>query len=1807
MDEDDGILSAGFAIDTQGAFSELQRFYQFFDAGTIRVLDEIRRVEEASGGMINLSGSTREVAAFSAGAKRELSVVKDTADTIAASVGGLASAFRTTASAATNEARALAREKTQTATAGEALIRMLNREAASLGKTKEEMRAAKVEAIALAAANQGNTDLADRLLASARQREFAAVAAAEAEEAAAQRVTRAMEAQAQALRSASQAHQMFENRVRLGAAAMAAEEREATAFEATMARVQGRVDPAAVAIGKLQTELDEARLAFDRGRIGAEAFEQEQARVSAAAGKLYGPQRQLTDVTRELGSVQRFTAMETLNLSRQFQDIGVTAAMGMNPLMIMIQQGPQIYDVLEQAKARGVRAGAAFAQMGKDITEYALAGLARLPMFVAPVNLLLAGTAIAVVAVVKSLASYGSAMERFQTTATGLGRTSGETAQSLEDIAEAAAAAGNRSIGATRDSVNAFAAAGIQSEQTLTSLAGIVEKYGKLTGQDVPAAQAALAEAMADPARAADTFTQSLGLLTGAQYEHIRQLAAQGDQEQATSELTRILTADIAANAHQTTGLAHIMDMLGNAVAGVSNMFGRLDGRIKAAGASYDAWLKQHAGGWAVDLFGTGNQQAMKPNANAGRNQDQVAALNASQSMNTSGMREFNDLLAKQSVLQKGLRDTTGLTAVQVQALRHDYSAVTDTINANRTASGAWITTQQRAHMVAQAQDRLASAHTQKEKAAAQQQITNLRLGSQVLTQQERQTQAQDAYNKVADRYVKPKTDHHADQLAREAEAIEAQIKNSYGLATAYGESGTAALIAEARVKAESKAIKQRGDIEAAVAREVRLSVAERVVAADKGAATMRQQAAIQREVNAAVTEGNVPSAVAEEMLRNRIADLPLLAAIEAAQISKDIEGVNRARKALDDQRTTQISLTDEQRKAQLLAAQTNGDDQLAYMREELRLVGATEIVRARSLAIFKAEQDARAHDWSGPDAAAWVKTQGEIAEQGVLNAQANNAYNASLTETADRWDIIAGKVQSAGQGMADAFGNAGRAIGDMASIYASYHADRARADAEHQAELRKAGGNEKLLAQENTRFALLSSGAQIAAFGDMTQAAKGFFKEGTTGYKAVASAEKVYRVAQFAMSLQAMIQNAAETFGFVTNAAARATADGAAGIAAQSKLPFPANIAAMAATGAALVAAGIAVFGGGGGGKNTLSKSNTGTGTVLGDPEAKSDSIKNAINALADVDKLTNTYARGMAASLKSIDSQIGGVATLLVRAGNIDASGGATEGFKTDAVGSILKAVVPIFGGALSSLFGTKTTVVGNGLFGGPQSVGSILDDGFDASYYSDVQKKKKLFGITTGTKYSTQYTGADATLENQFTLILTQFDVAIASAAGPLGESTAEIQNRLNSFVVNIGKIDLKDLTGAEIQEKLSAVFGAAADGMAAAAFPAVAQFQKVGEGTFETLVRVASTVEAVGASLDVLGTSAQGMSVAVKLGLADQFDSVADLTSAADAYFQGYYSAAEQAAAKTAQFGKVFDSLGLAMPATLAGFRQLVEAQDLTSAAGQSTYATLLQLAPAFADLKGSMEGVKNAADILSERENLNRQMLELQGDTATIRALDLAKVDVSNRALQQQVWAMQDAKAAADAAKQLSDAWTSVGNSISDEVRRIRGLSDTNGDMGFAAAMGQFNAATTAARGGDQDAAKLLPGLSQALLKSAADAATSRQELDRVQAQTAASLEATGAVIAAIAAGNPLTSAGTVTAAVAAAQAASPAPAAANDASDALSDLRDEIAQLRADNNAGHAATASAGNRAAKVLENVSAPTGGDALVVSSAA
>jgi hypothetical protein len=716
-------------------------------------------------------------------------------------------------------------------------------------------------------------------------------------------------------------------------------------------------------------------------------------------------------------------------------------------------------------------------------------------------------------------------------------------------------------------------------------------------------------------------------------------------------------------------------------------------------------------------------------------------------------------------------------------------------------------------------------------------------------------------------------------------------------------------------------------------------------------------------------------------------------------------------------------------------------------------------------------------------------------------------------------------RVRRLRDNLSDAFGRGGNALGSMMSILVEY--------GKRQADIDASTTKEGLKRQ-------MSAELQLDTLIGLTGAAKGLFSEHSKGYKTMVAAEQALTVVQLARTAVDVAGGAARMFATL------------------GPLGFPA-VAAMLGV--------MASLGFNSGASVKAPTTNQGTGTVFGDTSAKSDSIKRSIDLLADLDTEMLVVSRQMAASLKAIESNIGGLTNLVIRLGGVDGIGSnaakdVNTGFKRDLLGTALEEgltrgvsgfmgmaagmliagplggaiglalgaltdftkKIPILGDILGGigsiiggLFGTKTKVVGSGIFGAPQTLADIDALGFTGQTFADIQKKKRFLGVTTSTKYSTRYGDLDASLEDQFGKLLLSFADAIKLAAGPLGLATGEVEAKLNAFVVNIGKIDLKGLSGEEIQERLTAVFGQQADLMAQAVID-LQRFQKVGEGAFETLVRVASTVDVVTTSLQQLGLSSQSLGIDASMAIADLFGGAQDYATAANAYFEAFYSDAEQAAARAAQLGRVFDSLGVTMPDSIAAYRALVEAQDLTTAAGQQLYAQLLQLAPAFAEIVSAGKSAASAAAILRERQDLEKQLLELQGNTVALRQRELEQLDPSNRALQMQIWAIQDqqkaAQDAASAAKELADAWGSVGDSIMAEVKRIRGLDATAAASSYQALAAQFNAASATARRGDMDAAKSLPELSRSLLDAAAGQVGSRRELDLIRGQTAASLELT---------------------------------------------------------------------------------------------
>ncbi|QPR34467.1 hypothetical protein I6G96_26700 [Delftia acidovorans] len=122
----------------------------------------------------------------------------------------------------------------------------------------------------------------------------------------------------------------------------------------------------------------------------------------------------------------------------------------------------------------------------------------------------------------------------------------------------------------------------------------------------------------------------------------------------------------------------------------------------------------------------------------------------------------------------------------------------------------------------------------------------------------------------------------------------------------------------------------------------------------------------------------------------------------------------------------------------------------------------------------------------------------------------------------------------------------------------------------------------------------------------------------------------------------------------------------------------------------------------------------------------------------------------------------------------------------------------------------------------------------------------------------------------------------------------------------------------------------------------------------------------------------------------------------------------------------EFGAVADAAGQVLD-TLKNERRQLEAEYLRATGQTDKYrAALRKLAT-----EGMSEAEKAAWDYnqalreeiarLDQRTDLERRLLELQGNTAELRKRELAALDPSNRALQERIWAIEDEKAAQAAA------------------------------------------------------------------------------------------------------------------------------------------------------------------------------------------
>lgn len=105
-------------------------------------------------------------------------------------------------------------------------------------------------------------------------------------------------------------------------------------------------------------------------------------------------------------------------------------------------------------------------------------------------------------------------------------------------------------------------------------------------------------------------------------------------------------------------------------------------------------------------------------------------------------------------------------------------------------------------------------------------------------------------------------------------------------------------------------------------------------------------------------------------------------------------------------------------------------------------------------------------------------------------------------------------------------------------------------------------------------------------------------------------------------------------------------------------------------------------------------------------------------------------------------------------------------------------------------------------------------------------------------------------------------------------------------------------------------------------------------------------------------------------------------IENLLTATDFYYQNFYSEQERLAKLTEQTTSAIEAMGLALPDSRQGFRDLIEGLDRTTEAGQAMFLQLLNLAPAMHDIALGFEEAAKAAEELA-RAGLDSAFADLR--------------------------------------------------------------------------------------------------------------------------------------------------------------------------------------------------------------------------------
>jgi uncharacterized protein (TIGR02594 family) len=442
----------------------------------------------------------------------------------------------------------------------------------------------------------------------------------------------------------------------------------------------------------------------------------------------------------------------------------------------------------------------------------------------------------------------------------------------------------------------------------------------------------------------------------------------------------------------------------------------------------------------------------------------------------------------------------------------------------------------------------------------------------------------------------------------------------------------------------------------------------------------------------------------------------------------------------------------------------------------------------------------------------------------------------------------------------------------------------------------------------------------------------------------------------------------------------------------------------------------------------------------VFGDPNGNSDSILNALEIIRNNSSNDLNYSAAMLRALENIEAAMGGVTNTVIR-------GVAPASVRTgrmSGLGDLDVGGIDPLGQLIGNLiFSTYRKIADFGIQASQQTLSEILSKGFSGQIYTDIETTTKVLGMTVSKSMKTVFEGLDPAIAKQFSLAFGAIADAVREGGKAFGLTAEDFTQRMRGFIIDMGKISTKDMTGEELQTKITQMFSEQSDKIARRFMPGLGKYQQVGEGYFETFVRVAEGINRAGGELERLGVKAisyrnierkqadiaaeivrqsilaqgnlnEGMRTYIdeltgsaeeivdaykKLSEATRALRTAGLTESGlsramvnaagglDAFLSGmedfnsnFLTDSERLVGSWRNMADEFTKLNLKMPTTNAEFRALVGGIDTSTEAGQKLFGKVISLSGAFANL--------------SEAMTASRETLQAAYDTAKQQAQSL---------------------------------------------------------------------------------------------------------------------------------------------------------------------------------------------------------------------